>query len=90
MKVEISMPKVGRRRLIGTTALASTGALLWLTPGLLDWPGAALTPMLTVFGVAIPFGVGALTLTLLERRVARDLGPAERRELPKHDQAVAR
>jgi hypothetical protein len=81
VKVEISMPKVGRRRLIGTTALAATGSTLWI------WAATQQCAPDTVwfhvlFGVAIPFGMGWVTLLFMERRIARDLRTVTRRVQP--------
>lgn len=90
MKLSINMPKVGRGRLTGAVALSGAATTLFLAPGLLGWPGAALSPMLVTVGVLGPAGIGALTLTLTEQRVAKDLKPVRRRPLPEHDQAGVR
>jgi hypothetical protein len=81
VKVEISMPKPTRKRMIGTGTFATTLTSLFLAPGLLGWPGADLSPKLVFVGIAVPFGVGAWSLAWAERRVWKDQVPL-RDELP--------
>lgn len=70
--------RFGRRRLIGTVSMASTASALFITPAAL-FPGASVSPMLVTVGVAIPFGVATLVLTLAEERIKRDLAGSDRR-----------
>jgi hypothetical protein len=72
VKVTIELPKVGRKRLIATGALAATGAALWI------WSATRLAAPDTVWlhvlvGIGIPLGIGWVTLLLMERRIVRDL-----------------
>jgi hypothetical protein len=90
MNVTFNLPRPGGRRLTGTAVLSSLGSALFLAPGVLGFPGAELSPMLVTVGLLIPAGVGALTLTALERRIARDLAPTVARPMPEHDRVGAR
>lgn len=90
MRLSIDVPKFGRRRLAGTAALCASATALFLAPAVLGLPGTEVSPMLVTVGVFGPAGIGALTLTLIEQRIARDLKPADRRPVPEHDQVGAR
>lgn len=81
--------RFGRRRLVGAGVLCSSASALWIAPAAV-FPGAELSPLLVVVGVGIPFGVGALVLSLMERRIVRELQPAQRRLLPEHDRVGVR
>jgi hypothetical protein len=72
--------RFGRGRLIGATSMASVSTALWIAPAAL-LPGAQVSPMLVTVGVAIPFGVAALALSLMEERIKRDLRPVDRRDV---------
>lgn len=90
VKVTIELPKVGRRRLVGAGVLCSTATTLWIAaPAYLPW--AVVSPMHVVEGFMIPLGVAFVTLLLMERRIARELKPADRRPSPeKLEKAGAR
>jgi hypothetical protein len=81
MRVTIGLPKIGRKRLITTGAIAATGAALW------TWSATRLAAPDTVWlhvvvGIGIPGGIGWVTLLLMERRIARDLRTVVRRVQP--------
>lgn len=89
MKITIEFPQVGRRRLVGTGALCSAATTLWIAaPAYL--PFAVVSLQHVVVGVLVPFGVGWVTLLLMERRIVRELQPAARRRMPEHDRVGAR
>ncbi|MET0426313.1 MAG: hypothetical protein ABW046_20760 [Actinoplanes sp.] len=58
-----------RRRIIGTTSLATAGSILLLAPGVL-FPGAELSAQLAVVGLAAPGGIAALVYQLGRSRFA--------------------
>jgi hypothetical protein len=76
VKVMFEFPKVGRKRLICTIVLSSVATVLWIAapsvlPLIAPWqlPFATVTWMHVVEGIAIPFGVGWVTLLLMEERI---------------------
>jgi hypothetical protein len=81
--------KFGRKRLIGAGALCTSASALWIAPAAV-LPYAQLSPMLVFVGVVVPFGVGALTLSLMEQRIERDLQPVSRRPVPEREKVAVR
>jgi hypothetical protein len=76
MRLEFSVPKPTRRRLIGTGVFCSAFTGLFLAPGALGWPGAEmLSPKMVALTVVGCFGVGAWSLAWAERRVHVDSVP---------------
>jgi hypothetical protein len=70
--VQVSLPAVGRKRMIFTCSLASAGTTLWLAaPAYL--PGADVSAVMVLAGIGLPWSVGWVTLLLMERRILRDL-----------------
>ncbi|WP_433368308.1 hypothetical protein ACQPZX_41310 [Actinoplanes sp. CA-142083] len=85
-RVSLVLPDVGRRRLIATTSLCTSASALWVGAGTL--PFADLSFETVAAGVAIPWGIGWVTLLAMERRIKRDLKPAERRHLAEQAETV--
>lgn len=78
--VTVSLPAVGRKRLICATTLASTATTLWIAaPAYL--PFADVSAVMVLAGFGIPWSVAWVTLLAMERRITRDLKPAERRDV---------
>jgi len=74
--VSLSLPRVGLKRLAATAALCTTATSLWIAaPAYL--PFADVSAKLVAAGVVVPWGVGWVTLLLMERRIADDLSPAD-------------
>jgi hypothetical protein len=71
VKVTVEFPHVGRRRLVCVGVLSSIATALWIAPAYL--PFSDVSALLVLAGVAVPFGVGWVTLLLMERRIARDM-----------------
>lgn len=71
MRVTVELPRVQRRHGITTGVLATTAASLWVF-GAAQLSSAAAMPLHVVCGIAIPGGVGWVTVLLLERRIKRD------------------
>jgi hypothetical protein len=74
-----------RRRLLATVILCLVTSALWISapvlPSLLfGLPRQPITPLLVLVGLALPAEVGGLTLMFMERRIVRDLKPAEPHE----------
>jgi hypothetical protein len=89
VKITIEVPQVGRKRLVGAAVLCATATVLWIAaPAYL--PFAVVSWQLVVVGVAIPFGVGYVTLLLMERRILRDLTPAQRGARERAEAVVSR
>lgn len=89
-EVSVSLPLVGRRRMAFTCALAATATALWFCAAFKGLAGMRPCWQIVVGGLAIPWGIGWVTLLLMERRVVRDLKRVEHRPLPEHDRAGAR
>lgn len=71
MRIRLELPAVGRKRLIATVSLAAAASALWIgAPAYL--PGASVSGLHVLEGLAIPFNVGWVTLLLMERRIIRD------------------
>jgi heme O synthase-like polyprenyltransferase len=72
VKVTVEFPQVGRRRLVCVGVLSSIATALWIgAPAYL--PFSDVSALLVLAGVAVPFGVGWVTLLLMERRISRDM-----------------
>lgn len=79
MRITIELPRVGRKRLIGTVVLCSLATTLWIAAPLYVEeiplvPDADLTVWLVLWGVLVPWSVGAVALLWMEWRITRDLG----------------
>lgn len=90
----LSLPRVGRRRLVALVVLCTLASTLWIgSPGWISaiplLPAAVLSWRLIGYGLIIPWGVGWVTLLLMERRIADDLNPDDEPS-PVHDQVGAR
>lgn len=87
VKVTIQLPQVGRKKLIVAGVLCSTAATLWIYAAAQRSALAAL-PLHIMVGVGVPFGVGFVTLLLIERRIAREL--AQKRAARRARQAAVK
>jgi len=89
MRVQIQFPQVGRKRAIFTVVLSVIATVLWIAaPAYLPW--ATVSVLHVVEGITLPAAVGWVTLLLMERRIVRDLRPADRHEMPSREQVSAR
>ena len=84
IRFDVTLPQVGRTRALATAALSSTASGRWIgapiyLPRLPLVPDADLSGLTILAGIAIPAAVGFVTLVLMERRILRDVKPAERR-----------
>jgi hypothetical protein len=71
-EVSVRLPQVSRVRLVTTLSLASAFTTLWIgAPAYL--PFASVDAKLALAGIAIPFGVGYVSLLLAEWRIRREL-----------------
>lgn len=67
----MELPAVGRKRLTATLTLSATATALWIAaPAYL--PGASVSALHVLEGIALPLSVGWVTLLLMERRIIRD------------------
>jgi heme O synthase-like polyprenyltransferase len=72
VRVTFELPQVGRRRLVCLGVLCGTGTALWIY-GAVQQSAPSLMWLHVVTGVAVPFGVGWVTLLLMERRISKDM-----------------
>jgi hypothetical protein len=71
MRVTVELPRIQRRHAVTTGVLATTAASLWVF-GAAQMSSAVAMPLHVACGIAIPGGVGWVTVLLLERRIRRD------------------
>jgi hypothetical protein len=70
--VSLTLPAVGRKRLVCAGSLASTATTLWLAaPAYL--PGAEVSAVMVLAGFGLPWSVAWVTLLAMERRIRTDL-----------------
>jgi heme O synthase-like polyprenyltransferase len=72
VRVTIEFPQVGRKRLVCLGVLCGTAAALWIY-GAVQLAAPSLMWLHVLVGVAVPFGVGWVTLLLMERRISKDM-----------------
>ena len=92
---DVTAPQVGRTRALAAASLSTTASGLWIgapvyLPRLPLVPDAELSALTILAGISIPAAVAFVTLLLMERRILRDLKPAERAERPEPAEVMAR
>lgn len=85
VQVTLEPPQVGRRRLVATVVLCATATALWISAPIIapDFlPAASVTWVHVAVGFGVPGAIGWVTLLLMEHRILREHGPAQRSQSP--------
>lgn len=72
VRVTFELPQVGRRRLVATYVLCSIATALWIY-GAVQRCAPSAVRLHIIVAFTIPFGVGWVTLLLMERRISKDM-----------------
>lgn len=87
--IRLELPAVGRRRMAFVLITCSLATTLFLYAAAFG-PWASLSRQIVVAGVVGPWGIGWVTLLLMERKILRDHARVARNRPVLHGEVISR